>query len=247
MKSKLSYFTTVAIMFLFSLFTINSCTKHDNAPPPEVSSSTTTTVAPIPAGSVPSEQPQVVLAPLDWENKRTDPDHKKWEQQYPDRSGWSQELKKQMLLALPSFNEATDKLQWCPNYAKLSQDQQAYVWAVMAVKLTTYESDYSPTSSYKENNGKWSLGLFQLSYEDVMPWCEMSKSRQTLYNPIMNIQCAVPKMAKLILHDKVIASGHYGNAKGMAQYWSAIMDAGYSRGHQEAIKQTVASLPICKI
>lgn len=155
---------------------------------------------------------------------------------------WSTELLKQIDSVLPKLELASDLPNWCPNYPKLGKEDRKNVWATLMIEIARYESNFKPGNKYFEKTmGYDSIGLFQLSYPDKMSWCQMSAASGNLVDPIVNIQCAVPKMGQLIARDKVISVGN----KGLAAYWSTIRAAG---DHQyKQIKQAVLALSTCQI
>lgn len=170
-----------------------------------------------------SSNPAVTTLPHDWKQPK-----------------WDAELRAQIRSALPSLELAKDITEWCPSY---STRDHVEVWAKMFVAIAYFESGYDPRSVYKESWGEDSLGLYQLSVPDALPWCK--HTREDLFDPITNIDCAVPLMAELVERDKVVTAGINGKtAKGAARYW-AVMRGGTYPGHKvESVKKIV--LEYCK-
>ena len=170
-----------------------------------------------------------------------------WENNHPERAAWSDELRKQLKANLVSFNKAPDLADNCPAYRELDEDDQVTVLATMAVAIAKYESNYDPHNIYHEPPplGVDSIGLYQLSYEDGFSWCVLDRANRSLEDPINNIRCAVPKMAKLIAKDRILTAGSTSaNAMGLARYWSVMrLGAGH---HLEDIRNATRSLALCQ-
>lgn len=167
-----------------------------------------------------------------------------WEKNHKEREAWSQELLQQFKGNLGSFDNANDLASFCPKYKSLDSDHKAFVLGTMAVAVALYESSYNPNSIFHEPPplGIDSVGLFQLSYEDKFPWCVMQKAQKTLENPRVNIECAVPEMAKLVSRDGVLSGGSKGAWKGMARYWSTMRPS----GKLAQIKSATNQLAFCR-
>lgn len=166
-----------------------------------------------------------------------------WEKNHPERIAWSKELLQDFQNNLATFDKAGDVASFCPKWKTLDADHKVHVLATMAVSIALYESAYNPNSIYHEPPplGINSVGLFQLSYEDRMSWCSMVAAQKTLQNPITNISCAVPEMAKLTRENGVI-SGYANGWRGLARYWSTMR----SSGKLGAIKGSTLALGFCR-
>ena len=170
-----------------------------------------------------------------------------WENGHSERAIWSTELRTQIKANLTSFNKAPDLADICSAYGELSDDDKVNVLATMAVAIAKYESNYNPHTIYHEPPplGVDSVGLYQLSYEDGFSWCVLDRANASLEDPINNIRCAIPKMAKLIAKDRILTAGSTGaNAMGLARYWSVMrLGAGH---HLEDIRAATRSLALCQ-
>lgn len=156
---------------------------------------------------------------------------------HPD---WDREMFSLVLHYLPSFNLAYDRSQWCAKYDTLSDQDKSLVWATLAVEIAKHESAFNPKDKfYEKTMGYYSIGLYSLSYPDNMSWCKMDKATDNLTDPIVNIQCAIPKMAQLVAKDKLVTAS---NNRGLARYWS-VMWAGHE---DDEIKKVVSNLSVCK-
>ena len=156
------------------------------------------------------------------------------------KTAWDNELKYQITTLLPDLETARDIELWCPNYFTMDTVGRTDVWATIFVSIAYYESTYKPTSRHIEGSGVWSIGLFQLSTPDEMPWCRHT-TEDDLTDPENNIKCAVPLFVRLVSADHVIADGTNGkNAIGAAKYWAVMRDGTYRGHHLQNIKDNVA-------
>jgi Transglycosylase SLT domain len=156
----------------------------------------------------PSVPPNVTLPKLDWNNEN-----------------WTYHLVNEINKSkLPDLNPK-DVDAYCPKYNELNRNKKRDMWAVLAVAIAKRESNFKPTTVFKESNGIDSIGLYQLSYGDR--FCPKNKSIGDLQDPLINISCAVKTMEFHVANDGIIASGGYVSygappAKGLARYWSVI-------------------------
>jgi hypothetical protein len=148
-----------------------------------------------------------------------------WEINHSERLPWSRELRAQVKANLASFDKATDWADFCPAYASLDEDGRVEVISTLAVAIVRYESNYDPRKVFREPAplNVDSVGLFQLSYEDRLTGCVVDRAVRSLEDPLNNIRCAVPHMARFIAKDKVVTAGSTSaNALGLARYWSVM-------------------------
>lgn len=203
-----------------------------DAPPPPPPGDTGNEPAPPPPP--PPPPPELLVQALAWEDGT------------PERAAWSAELRKQVANNLTSLSKASDMAGFCPAYASLSNDQKVEVLADLMVGIARYESNYDPHQIYHEPPplGVDSVGLFQLSYEDGFTWCMLDRASKSLEDPLNNIRCAVPKMARLVAKDKVLAGGSTNaNALGLARYWSVMrLGAGH---HVDDIRRIALNMAVC--
>lgn len=130
--------------------------------------------------------------------------------------------------------------EYCPHYSSLSNEQRVEALANMAVGIARYESGYDPSQHFAEPGlGYDSIGLYQLSYEDAFPWCSMDQPSKSLEDPITNIRCAVPEMARLAAKDKIISGPTAGDNRGLGRYWSVVR-AGSQHKRAQIIEATRA-------
>lgn len=126
-----------------------------------------------------------------------------------------------------------DVTSFCPNYARLSEEQKASFWVYLVSAMTKYESNFDPLNRYKESTmGKdsvtgeavWSEGLLQLSYQDgrnysfcnEFDWprdklLSRTDPRKTILDPYKNLRCGIRIMNQIMGRKNLIAfgSGHY--------------------------------------
>lgn len=167
-----------------------------------------------------------------------------WEKDHPERATWSRVLREEIARKLPQFKKAADWNLYCAKFAGLNDAQKIEVISTMAVAIAYYESAYNPKSINPDDvAGTASIGLYQLSYEDEMKWCAMDRKKANLTDPLVNIQCAIPEMARLIEKDGVIASGQLKFLRrGLARYWAVI----WPKNNLYDIRKKVQSLNFCK-
>ena len=165
-----------------------------------------------------------------------------WENGSVERAAWSAELRTQVAANLTSFDKASDMASFCPAYGSLTKDQKVEVLSTLIVGIARYESGYDPRQRYHEPDGSWSVGLYQLSYTDGFSWCTLNEASKSLEDPINNIKCAVPKMARLVARDKVFAAGsNLSNAMGLARYWSVT----WLGRHISDLRGLTSNLAVC--
>ncbi len=170
-----------------------------------------------------------------------------WESGHPERREWSAALRAAIAAQLASFDTAADFAGFCPSYAGLTPDQRTEVIATLAVAIAFRESGYKPGTVFAEPPplGVDSIGLFQLSYEDGFSWCDLDRARDTLKDPLNNIACAVPKMARLVAKDRLFAAGSTGSdARGLSRYWSVVRSG--PTHFKDEILGKAAALPACQ-
>ncbi len=152
---------------------------------------------------------------------------------------WTTVLVEGLKEQLPKLDKAAvDMRRFCPKYATLTPDQRVIAWAHLAVGIARYETTgYNPLSSMKESNGKYSTGLFQLTYGDS--FCPKTKKDGLLTTPSVNIKCAVKLMGNLVEKDALVAAGGYvkygaKSPKGLAKYWAVVRTPDSKRKHRLA-------------
>ncbi len=170
-----------------------------------------------------------------------------WEKAHPERKAWSNALMSDLSDHLASFGSARDIGSFCPNYARLSAADRVWVIATIAVAIAKFESNFNPRQHFGEPPplGYDSIGLFQLSYEDGFKWCRMNRAAKSLEDPVTNIACTVPEMARLVATDRVLAAGtNSRNTRGLARYWSVVRRG--EKHHLGEIRAMATALPHCK-
>lgn len=153
---------------------------------------------------------------------------------------WTPALHSSIESHLPRLEVAKDITSYCPNYDDLTHGGKVGMWSILAESIAAFESGFDPDAvSYEPGLGYNSIGLFQLSPEDKMPWCD----EDHLMDPEVNTECAIGEFAVLISDDAYIAKGgqaafHGGKAKGLARYWSTMWPTNKDPGgHREAIQK----------
>jgi Transglycosylase SLT domain len=150
---------------------------------------------------------------------------------------------------LPSSLPA-DAAEFCPPYEGLSDDARVIFWVALISKVAELESDFNPhdryTENFKDKDGHFviSRGLLQLSMEDAQDpdhGCKFS-STEELEDPMININCGVSILNKLIKRDGYITTK--GTVElGGARYWSVLR-----RGQKlQSIVSFTKQIGVCKV
>jgi hypothetical protein len=142
----------------------------------------------------------------------------------------------------------SDAARWCPNYSKLSSGERKefYAHLINAVgfqesgfktNLTFDEKTYTNPRSGRIKPDRYSQGLFQISYSSAAqdayrPACrfdysrdrnkDISNSSLTIYDPKLQIECAVGILNHWVKKDGGLAFGGKGAHRGGARFWSTL-------------------------
>lgn len=166
------------------------------------------------------------------------------------KNNWATYAEKIVKENFSKFDAAKDIKDWCPQYPKLSPDLKIKVWAAMVGAIIEHESDFNPNSKFLEKDGKWSIGLLQLSYGNR--FCPAKKEDGNLEDPFVNLKCGVQLMAYFVEKDGVVAKGGFKSygappPEGLARYWAVIrVPDSKSKHKKEIIRKNISSLPVCK-
>lgn len=143
-----------------------------------------------------------------------------WESGHPERKPWTDVTAEMVETNLSVFDGAKDVAAFCPNYKLLSITARINVWSEMVSAISKFESNWKPTTDYKESTGQYSRGLLQMSYGDSYDDCPESISAGDLHDPIVNLKCGISAMVKLIKRDGVIVGSGSSPYAGLCRYWS---------------------------
>lgn len=113
------------------------------------------------------------------------------------------------------LEQAKDKNAFCPGYASATQARKEICWLRVVGAIARYESNYHPRDSFREPNGKYSVGLMALSPGE----CSNAPTMNSLKDPVKNLICGTRKMAGFIARGGYISGP--GN-RGAAAYWSVL-------------------------
>jgi hypothetical protein len=116
----------------------------------------------------------------------------------------------------PDLEQARDVEDFCPDYHRASQGQKEACWLRIMSAVVLFESNFNPRATYREANGRYSIGLFSLSSGE----CREARSAKALKDPIANLTCGIRMMADLIARDDVIENAP--PRRGAAAYWSVL-------------------------
>jgi hypothetical protein len=118
-----------------------------------------------------------------------------------------------------------DAFEICPGLKGSSTDQKKAFWALFFASFAKFESGFNPGTTFDEKAlsqkyGKEiiSEGLLQLSYGDGKnhPPCEISKAKQNVQDPKVNLQCGTVIMKNQIIKKGVLFPD------GKHYYWSVL-------------------------
>jgi hypothetical protein len=183
-----------------------------------------------------------------------------WEAKRPrDGLNWTLFSRDVVLTSGASLMAGTkDMANFCPSYSKLTTNQKANFWVYLISAVTKYESNFNPTSRYRESTmgidpitkqRVYSEGLLQLSYQDVRgyPFCNEfnwnidknlspTDPKKTILDPYKNLRCGIKILNKIVGKKGLIAfnSGHY---------WSTLQPRNST---ERAIQALVNKIPFCK-
>lgn len=133
-----------------------------------------------------------------------------------DRRSWTQTVRAIVKERFTEFHQASDANYFCPGYAKSTREEQENCFVALVAAIAKFECNFRPELTFREPNGRYSVGLLMLSPGE----CGNAPTKEKLKNPIQNLICGTNKMAKLISRDNII-SGSRGNY-GAAAYWSTL-------------------------
>jgi hypothetical protein len=151
-----------------------------------------------------------------------------------------------------------DMNEFCPRYSSLNTQQRVNFWAYLISIVAKYESDFKPTSRYRETAmGKdpithaqvESEGLLQLSYQDSegRPFCKfnwahdrmlaVTSESRTILDPFKNLECGIDILAQQVRVQHRIAVTH-------GAYWSTLVPGG-AHGKIPQIQALTRKIPFC--
>lgn len=207
----------------------------------------TTTMAPTTTTTLPPN-PSANFESLVWESaSRT------------QAKSWSQYVFNLVAGEAKALLTAKDFVQFCPNYASLTQNQKVNAAGQLIAAMTKFESGFNPLSRYHESTmgtdpitglGVYSEGLLQLSYQDTQwaPFCAFNWSvdqylsatdpKKTILDPYKNLYCGIR-----ILANQVQKKGTIILSSGA--YWAVIKSNSQYQKLNE-IKAIVSSLSFCE-
>lgn len=161
------------------------------------------------AGCVPTLKPATVTPPpMGWDGR-------------PEAPEWT----KRTLLAIEARDDAltetvpADIGDWCPGYAKASDDDRRAFWAGLMSAAARYESSWNPQAA---GGGGRYIGVMQISPRSAgHHGCEADTVAE-LKDGAANLECATVMMAKSVASDGLVV----GNGRqGIGRDWMPFRDA----------------------
>lgn len=220
----------VVFYFIMSLMNCTSVDVKDRVVPITQMSATPT---PTPTATL---FPKMILS---WENT-TKP--------HPERKPWSEALYTYIKEKHENIKKADDLLRFCPNYNRLTEEQQIKALSELFVALAYHESGYNPKTSevdvgVQNNVRTWSQGLFSLSLIDQESYkIDLGYSGNDLLDPVKNIRLAVYLMARQIDKCKLIVAPSRSYL-----YWVVMYESVFNKYDQtkDIISRVKKNAPFC--
>lgn len=131
-------------------------------------------------------------------------------------SAWTNAVVSVVRARMGQFDLARDVEEFCPGYGSASLNQREACWVRLISAVSKFESGFNPRDTYREDNGRMSIGLLALSSGE----CPEAKGSAGLKNPIGNLLCGTRIMAELIARDGSIESP--APRRGASAYWSVL-------------------------
>lgn len=161
------------------------------------------------------------------------------DKEYPERSAWSDELRRAIKPNLRVLETAADISNYAPNYATLPESQRLDVWVSLFAAIANYESPGFKTDAryvekkIRDKQGNLvapfpSVGLLMLSYKEgeqrAYGYEPLDEKAKSLEDPLVNLRCGVKVLTYWVKRDGVIAGGSEQAPRGGARYWSVLRE-----------------------
>lgn len=137
-------------------------------------------------------------------------------------AAWTETATAELGRSRRALESARDIDDFCPGYAGSSPFQKETCWLRILTAMARFESHFRPQATYRESNGRTSVGLLMMNPEH----CPGADNVALLQKPLANIRCAVSRMSRLVARASYLSGP--GNA-GAASYWSVLRDP-YRKG-----------------
>jgi hypothetical protein len=98
---------------------------------------------------------------------------------------------------------------WCPKYAKNSDEERALFWVGLASTLAKHESTWNPEAV--GGGGQW-FGLVQISPQTARGYGCEATTPYALKDGAANLQCAMKIWSSTVIRDQVVAEDWRGVA-----------------------------------
>lgn len=158
----------------------------------------------------------------------------------PERKEWTTYLMSKIDEQWDVLSKAQDAQELCPNYKSMTVEAQKEFWGELFVAMAFYESAWKPDARYFElTMGYYSEGLFQVSVVDNS-WSKCGLTKETILQPLPNINCAVLLMSRQIrMYNEIVIQ------KGA--YWAVIKDGNKYQKIKEIKSRIETNLSACKV
>lgn len=133
-----------------------------------------------------------------------------WKHEYTVAALKAFENQKTQILLDPNTQIQDPELYYiCPNFNNLNKAQKKIFWILLLSSMAMFESAYNNNSvAYNDGGGNTSIGLLQLSYED-MDWakdwgCNVNPNdaNNNLMNGSANVNCALAIMSRQLYKEQ---------------------------------------------
>lgn len=147
-------------------------------------------------------------------------------------------------------NRLADQANWCPRYSSLTRGERKEFYAHLLNGFARYESGFKTNLTFDEQTytnprsgsirpDRYSQGLFQISYSSAAQrpyrnFCrfdynkdkhkDISNSGLTIYDPKLQMECAVGILNYWVSKDGGIGFSRAGDHRGGARFWSTLRD-----------------------
>lgn len=134
----------------------------------------------------------------------------------PERRAWANAVLGVVRSRMGELDRARDVEIFCPGYRASGPAHRQNCWLLLVAAITKFESGFKPATSFREPDGKYSVGLLALSPGE----CPNAPTMNSLMAAVPNLMCGVGKLASLVGRHGYIDGP--ANARGASRYWSTL-------------------------
>jgi hypothetical protein len=134
----------------------------------------------------------------------------------PARRSWANAVLGVVRARIRDLEKARDVETFCPGYRSASAAQKHNCWLLVVAAISKFESNFVPSSSFREPDGNYSVGMMAMSPGE----CPNAPKLNDLKVAVPNLICGTNRMAMLIARDGYIDGPD--PRRGAARYWSTL-------------------------